>query len=123
MCGADPAGGGQLTTRDGGLTLSRRDERWLIDAVLVQPAGEAATVERAPSPPPKKKKKSVEEPWLSPQRKTEGEGTSGPAESISCRRRDVLWRINKSALGRRDRLSSIADHRRGPSRTTAPASP
>ena len=46
-------------------TLSRHDDavlRWLIDAVLVlkekpQPAGEAATVERAPSPPPKKKKK------------------------------------------------------------------
>ena len=42
-------------------TLSRHDDRWLIDAVLVQPAGEAATVERAPSPPPKKKKKPVEE--------------------------------------------------------------
>ena len=41
-------------------TLSRHEGRWLIDAVLVQPAGEAATVERAPSPPPKKKKK-VEE--------------------------------------------------------------
>ena len=40
-------------------TLSRHDDRWLIDAVLVQPAGEAATVERAPSPPPKKKKLSL----------------------------------------------------------------
>ena len=61
MCGADPAGGATSPLGTAVWTLSRHDDRWLIDAVLVQPAGEAATVERAPSPPPKKKKKPVEE--------------------------------------------------------------
>ena len=75
-------------------TLSRHDDRWLIDAVLVQPAGEAATVE-ARRVHRRRRRRNL---WKSrrPHQKNRRNENQWPSRSISRRRRDVLWRAHKS---------------------------